>query len=72
VENPCDFATSNLRVVYDLPVNGTIEKFAVCVKGLDYPYDDVSFKLVEWIELLSVLGNDKIFFYVLDVSTIDK
>ena len=34
---------------------------------LDFPYDDISLKLVEWIEISRALGADKIFLYQLDV-----
>lgn len=40
--------------------------FMVCVKGLDYP-EDISYKLIEWIELIRLLGADKIHFYILNV-----
>ena len=36
------------------------KKFAVCVKGLDFPHQDISVRLVEWIELLNILGADKV------------
>lgn len=65
VENVCDRATNNLRVIYDRPA--TKKGFAVCVKGLDFLYEDLSVRLVEWIELLRVLGAEKIFFYQLQV-----
>lgn len=65
VEKPCDNATNNLRVIYN---TAEVRKdFAVCVKGLDFLYEDLSVKLVEWIELLNMLGADKIFFYELQV-----
>ena len=69
VENICDKATNNLRVIYNkLPEDETDKKeFAVCVKGLDFPNDDLSVRLIEWIELLQILGADKIFFYNLEV-----
>ena len=69
VENICDRATNNLRVIYNkLPEDETDKKeFAVCVKGLDFPNDDLSVRLIEWIELLKILGADKIFFYNLEV-----
>lgn len=57
--------TNNLPVYNQLPA--VKEKFAVCVKGLDFPNEDVSVRLVEWIELLNLLGAGKIFFYNLDV-----
>ena len=34
---------------------------------LDFPYDDISLKLVEWIEISRALGADKIFLYQLDL-----
>ena len=43
------------------------KKFAVCVKGLAFPEDDLSVRLVEWIELLTTLGADKVFIYDLEV-----
>jgi len=69
VERECDNATTNLRVVYNkLPAEEKEKKkFAVCVKGLDFPDDDLSVRLVEWFELLNQLGADKIFLYNLEV-----
>eukprot|EP00092_Neocalanus_flemingeri_P099774 GFUD01127316.1.p1 GENE.GFUD01127316.1~~GFUD01127316.1.p1 ORF type:complete len:574 (-),score=144.49 GFUD01127316.1:85-1806(-) len=66
VENQCDTATINLRVIHNKP-EGEKKKFAVCVKGMDFPDDDLSVRLVEWIELLNTLGADKIFLYNLEV-----
>lgn len=68
VENMCDLATNNLRVTYNkLEPGEKKKKFAVCVKGLDFPTDDLSVRLVEWIETLNVLGADKVFLYNLEV-----
>ncbi|CAG5104374.1 Protein of unknown function [Cotesia congregata] len=67
VEKPCDIATTNLRVIYNKPPEGKKKEFAVCVKGLDFLHEDLSVRLVEWIELISILGADKIFFYELQV-----
>jgi len=68
VEHKCDTATSNLRVIYNKPPEGEKKKkFAVCVKGLDFPEDDLSVRLIEWIELLTTLGADKVFLYNLEV-----
>ncbi|KAL1130258.1 hypothetical protein AAG570_013196 [Ranatra chinensis] len=65
VEKLCDNPTNNVRVIYNKPVKK--KKFAVCVKGLDFLHDDLSVRLIEWIELLGLLGADKIFFYKLQV-----
>lgn len=67
VEKQCDTATNNLRVIYNLPADDRKKGFAVCVKGLDFLYDDLSVKLIEWIELITLLGADKIYFYELQV-----
>ncbi|XP_053986409.1 uncharacterized protein LOC128880399 [Hylaeus volcanicus] len=65
VEKPCDTASNNLRVIYNKPEHK--KDFAVCVKGLDFLHEDLSVRLVEWIELITLLGADKIFFYQLQV-----
>lgn len=67
VEKECDTATNNLRVIYNRPQDDQKKGFAVCVKGLDFLYDDLSVRLVEWIELLNILGAEKIYFYELQV-----
>lgn len=42
--------------------------FAVCVKGMDFPdRSDLALKLVEWVNLLKILGADKIFVYEFQV-----
>lgn len=65
VENKCEKFTNNLKVINNRPVKR--EKFAVCVKGLDFLYEDLSVRLVEWLELLRLLGASKIFLYDLEV-----
>ncbi|XP_063368409.1 uncharacterized protein LOC134656814 [Cydia amplana] len=67
VEKPCDRATNCLRVHFDEPPNRAQKEFAVCVKGLDFQHEDLSVRLVEWIELVRLLGADKVFFYELQV-----
>ncbi|XP_075157503.1 uncharacterized protein LOC142230760 [Haematobia irritans] len=68
VSSPCDKATNNVKVFYE-PLQENEEKkgFAVCVKGLDYPYVDMSHRLVEFIETLRSLGADKVMMYKLQV-----
>uniref|UniRef100_A0A1B6FCX5 Glycosyltransferase family 92 protein n=1 Tax=Cuerna arida TaxID=1464854 RepID=A0A1B6FCX5_9HEMI len=65
VEKVCDIASNNLRIIYNKPEKK--KGFAVCVKGLDFLYDDLSVRLIEWIELLGILGAEKVFFYELQV-----
>ena len=66
VENQCETATTNLKVINN-KLEGEKRKFAVCVKGMDFPEDDLSARLIEWIELLNSMGADKIFLYNLEV-----
>jgi len=35
----------------------------VCLKAMDFPYTDMSWRLIEWLELLRLLGVDKVVFY---------
>ena len=68
LEEDCEDIRNSLRVIYDpLPKNQQKEKFAVCSKGLDFPREDISVKLVEWIETSLALGAARIFLYQLDV-----
>ena len=66
VEEDCEIPTNYLNIIYNLPA-GEKAKFAVCVKGMDFPLDDLSVRMVEWLEVLKALGADKIFLYNLDV-----
>ena len=61
-----------MKIVYNKP-DQPKKKFAVCVKGLNFPGQDISGRLVEWLELLLVLGADRIFLYKFDVhSNVEK
>lgn len=37
--------------------------FGVCVKALDFPDQDLSLRLIEWIELLKLVGVTRIHMY---------
>ncbi|GJQ78199.1 hypothetical protein Trydic_g2528 [Trypoxylus dichotomus] len=64
VKLPCDTPTNIMRITVNIPKEK--KDFAVCVKGLDF-HADISFRLMEWVELLKLLGADKVFFYELHV-----
>ena len=66
VEEDCETPTNYLNIIYNLPT-GEKAKFAVCVKGMDFPLEDLSVRMVEWLEVLKALGADKIFLYNLEV-----
>ncbi|XP_030374799.1 uncharacterized protein LOC115624281 [Scaptodrosophila lebanonensis] len=72
VSGPCDKATNLLKVVYepqqleDAPNVSSEDRslrFAICVKALDFLYDDMSWRLIEWLELMRLLGTSKVIFY---------
>ncbi|XP_017850064.1 uncharacterized protein LOC108605009 [Drosophila busckii] len=66
VATRCELATNLLRVVYEprkWVEPATKPRFMVCVKALNYPYSDLSWRLIEWLELLRLLGADKVVFY---------
>lgn len=68
VEQPCHTPTNNLRIIYNKQADDEQEEnFAVCVKGLELMYVDNSFRITEWLELLFILGADKVFIYDLGV-----
>ncbi len=53
----------NLRVIYNKPV--VKKQFGVCVQAFRYGTIDLSVRLIEWLEILKILGADKIYFYKL-------
>ncbi|KAH8338073.1 hypothetical protein KR059_004914, partial [Drosophila kikkawai] len=38
-------------------------RFIVCVKAMDFPYEDKSWRLIEWLELMRLLGASKVWLY---------
>ncbi|CRK94610.1 CLUMA_CG008110, isoform A [Clunio marinus] len=66
VEKPCEVPTNNLKIIFNEPENGLKKSFAVCGKDMIFK-EDKSLQLIEWIEILSILGVDKIFFYVVEI-----
>ena len=58
-------AHNSLRVIYEKP-NKTRESFAVCHNPLRYSRD-LSLRLIEWLELLRILGVSKVFIYSMSI-----
>ena len=69
-ENKCAKLRNLLRIddnyFYHIK-HGKKSSFAVCVKGLDFPTEDKSLPLIEWIELLKLLGVSRISFYQYEI-----
>ena len=61
----CYKPSNYLKVIYN---TGEKKDFAVCVRGLFY-LNDISIQLIEWIELLSLMGTNKIFLYDLHMHS---
>jgi hypothetical protein len=70
IENPCDIPENNLRVIHNVEKHIKKEnekrKFAVCLKDFDFK-DDNSMWMIEWLEILKLLGANKVFIYVLKI-----
>ncbi|KAH8306823.1 hypothetical protein KR018_003782, partial [Drosophila ironensis] len=70
VARRCDMARNLLRVTYE-PLEEPLEKqrkdpdprFVICVKAMDFPYEDKSWRLIEWLELMRLLGAHKVVLY---------
>lgn len=64
----CKIPLSNMLKVEknEISTHGK-KKFAVCMKGLDFPDRDMSTRLIEWIEMVKILGGSKIFLYDLHI-----
>ena len=57
---------NSLRVIYE-KTNISKQKFAVCCKAFRFSTKDWSLRLIEWLELLKILGVNKVFFYSLSM-----
>merc|ERR1712029_223285 len=64
VENECDHATNNIKVINNHENHPKKDDFVVCVRALDFD-SDKSVRLIEWIENVLLFGASKIFFYAL-------
>ncbi|KAH8394442.1 hypothetical protein KR222_005711, partial [Zaprionus bogoriensis] len=81
VSDACENASNSLRVHNDrraapqqesssrTATNGTGRplSFGVCVKGFDFPYVDLSERLIEWFEVQRLLGAERVYAYMYDV-----
>ena len=67
VEKRCDKAKNHLKVTFNKTERKSKKGFGVCVKRIVLPKSDIAIRLAEWIELISILGADKIFLYVVEI-----
>ncbi|KAG5667358.1 hypothetical protein PVAND_015341 [Polypedilum vanderplanki] len=62
-EDRCEFANNAMEVKNKRPTNGYKKHFIVSVKQLDF-VKDISMQLIEWLEILKILGVDKVEIFV--------
>ncbi|ALC42627.1 CG12715, partial [Drosophila busckii] len=60
---PCAKANNALLVGYEAPQRNRSTRFAVCVKDLEFPKEDRSDRFVEWLELMRLLGAERVTAY---------
>ncbi|KAG5667357.1 hypothetical protein PVAND_015340 [Polypedilum vanderplanki] len=62
-EDRCGFANNVMEVKNKKPTNGHKKHFIVSVKQLDF-MEDISIQLIEWLEILKILGVDKVEIFI--------
>ncbi|KAG5667356.1 hypothetical protein PVAND_015339 [Polypedilum vanderplanki] len=62
-EDRCGFANNVMEVKNKRPKNGHKKHFLISVKNVEFN-DDVSMLLIEWCEILKILGVDKIEIFI--------
>ena len=62
-EKACDYATNKLKVINNLPPNGVKKSFMVCIKYLFVENRSGIIRFIEWVQLLRILGVEKISLY---------
>ncbi|CAG0912401.1 unnamed protein product [Notodromas monacha] len=66
VENICDTATNLIKVTHNALKPGEKKSLAVCVKRMYFVNEEPIFKLIEYLELVRILGAEKVYMYVLE------
>lgn len=67
VVRDCEIASNYLQVIYNPPEMGKVKPVGVCVRLNDFT-EDRTVAIVEWIEILQLLGVDKVFVYAINVD----
>ncbi|XP_030567530.1 uncharacterized protein LOC115767404 [Drosophila novamexicana] len=66
----CARPCNALRVHYEAPQRRRATRFGVCVKDLQFPTVDMSERFVEWLELMRLLGAERVIAYDLGGQTL--
>jgi hypothetical protein len=63
VMEPCQNATNNLKIIDNQPTNGIRKEFGVCTKYIYFENEKSAFRIIEWVNMLRILGVEKIHGY---------
>ena len=64
IDVSCCQKVENILKIHQINGNDANEvQFTVCVKGMDFASIDLTYRLTEWLEVLKVLGADKVVMY---------
>ncbi|XP_017871462.1 PREDICTED: uncharacterized protein LOC108619405 [Drosophila arizonae] len=66
----CARASNALYVYYRAPERRRSLRFGVCVKDLQFPDEDMSERFVEWLEMVRLLGAERVTAYYLGGNTL--
>ncbi|CAG0912400.1 unnamed protein product [Notodromas monacha] len=66
VEQECDIALNLIKVVYNPREPRKNQTLAVCVKRFHHVHDEPVFNMIEYLELVRILGAEKVYIYILE------
>ncbi|CAG0924224.1 unnamed protein product [Notodromas monacha] len=66
VENSCDKASNLVKVTHRTLEPGKNKSIAVCIKRLHFVHEEPVLKLIEYLELVRLLGAEKVYIYALE------
>lgn len=68
----CSRPSNAMRVVYEAPERRRSTRFAVCLKDLHFPDADMTDRWLEWLELMRLLGVERVTAYDLGAEHLQE